>query len=402
MPVYTFNGRTQAGRVISGEFKAKNMDRAIAELQKRGIEVVEIRPKKKPLLGRSISFLRRVRMRDITVFARQFATMVAAGIPIVQCLEILAEQTENKHFKEIVVSLKKDVETGSTLAEAMDKKRNVFGDFMVSMVAVGEAGGILSETLARVANYLEKVSSLRRKIKTAMAYPSIIFIISILVTTMLLIFLIPTFMKMYESSNIQVPGPTRMVANFSLFLRHNFLWIAIGLFAFYFAIRKIKKTRKGKLIFDTLFLKVPLFGDLMRKASISRFARTLGILVRSGVPILDSLDITADTSGNAVIEKALRESRKSIGEGKSIAQPLKESGVFPPLVIHLVSVGEQTGKLSDMLDKVATFYEEEVDAKVDALSSILEPIMLVFVGAIVGTILLAMYLPIFNIASTVK
>jgi len=403
MPVYLWSGRSTTGKPLAGEFKAKSLDNAITQLQNRGIIVIDIKEKpQKNALGGFRNLLKRVSLKDLAIFTRQFATMIEAGIPVVQCLERLADQTAKESFKNIIKEIRRDVETGSTLAEAMGKKKNIFGDLIVSMVRVGETGGILGGTLSRVATHLEKVNALRRKVKSAMAYPMVVLVIAVLVTFFLLIFLIPTFAKLYASANIELPTPTRLVIALSAFLKRYFFFIIISLVIVGFAFKKVRKIKRGKRILDRIFIKVPIFGDLVRKASISRFARTLGILIKSGVPILDGLDITARTSGNMIVEDAVLKAKRSIGEGRSIANPLRESGIFPPLVVHLVAVGEQTGKLAEMLERVADFYEEEVDAKVSALSSILEPIMLVCVGIMVGAILIAMYLPIFSIASTVK
>lgn len=349
-----------------------------------------------PLLGG------RVPAKDLAIFTRQFATMINAGIPVVQCLQILSEQTSKKYFKKILKTVKADVEGGKTLGDAMGKYPGVFTELIRSMVDVGEQGGVLGNTLARMAEYLEKVNSLKRKVKSAMAYPSVVLIISVLVTLLLLIFLIPTFASLYESAGVELPGPTKIVMGIAYFLRHRIILLTVGFIAFVIAFKKAINTKKGKIGWHRFLLKLPIFGGIIAKSSISRFSRTLGIMIKSGVPILQALDITSKTSGNKVIEGAVLKARQSVSEGKTLSQPLKDSGVFPPMVTHLVAVGEETGKLSEMLEKLADFYDDEVDSAVSGLSSVIEPIMLVFVGTMVGAIMLAMYLPIFNLASTVK
>ena len=401
MPVYTWSGKTSTGRPVGGELKAKSLEEAMTSLQNRGIIITEVKKKSRsfniPLLS---SFFGRVGLKDLTIFTRQFATMINAGIPIVQCLAILEEQTNKKRFQEILHRIKKNVEAGKTLAESMGVYRKVFGNLIISMVEVGETGGVLGVTLARISDYLEKVMNLRRKVKSSMAYPVIVLIFATVLTLGLLIFLIPRFASLYESANMSLPAPTRIVMSISFFLKRYIILILAVLAGLYLAFRKYTKTAKGRKIYHGFLLKIPLIGSITRKAAISRFARTLGILVRSGVPILDGLQITARTTGNAIVEEAIMKARKSIGEGKTIAKPLRESGAFPPLVVHLVAVGEQTGRLSDMLDKIADFYEDEVDNAVGTLATVIEPVMLVVVGVMIGGILISMYLPIFNLAST--
>jgi len=401
MPVYTWSGKTSTGRPVGGELKAKSLEEAMTSLQNRGIIVTEVKKKSRsfkiPLLS---SIFGRVGLKDLTVFTRQFATMINAGIPIVQCLAILEEQTNKKRFQEILHRIKKNVEAGKTLAESMNAYRKVFGNLIISMVEVGETGGVLGATLTRISDYLEKVMNLRRKVKSSMAYPVIVLIFATALTLGLLIFLIPRFASLYESANMSLPTPTRIVMSVSFFLKRYIVLILIGLGFLFLAFRKYTKTSKGRKLYHGFLLKIPLIGSITRKSAISRFARTLGILVRSGVPILDGLQITARTTGNAIVEEAIMKARKSIGEGKTIAKPLRESGAFPPLVVHLVAVGEQTGRLSDMLDKIADFYEDEVDNAVGTLATVIEPVMLIVVGIMIGGILISMYLPIFNLAST--
>ncbi len=399
MPTYIWQG-TQSGKVVKGTIKAKNVNDAVEKLRKKGIGVFDIREKG---AGGGIGGLfGRVSYRDLSVVTRQFSTMLNAGISVVEALDILAEQATNKKLKNILHDIRADVEQGSTLTAAMRKYENIFGPLAISMIEVGETGGILSETLMKISLHYEKIYKLRSKVKSAMAYPVVIFIIAIAVIMVLLIFLIPTFASLYESVGMKLPAPTRFVMNLSMFLRKNIFYLIGGLVAFVFLFRKWKRTESGRRIWDNIVLRIPIFGGLIKKNAIARFTRTLGTLVNSGVSILDALEISARTAGNTVIERAILRARKSVGEGKSIAEPLKESKIFPPIVTQLISIGEKTGRLSEMLEKVSDFFEEEVDAATSALTSIIEPLMLVFIGGVVGGILLAMYLPIFNLASAIK
>ncbi len=396
MPTYVWQG-TQGGKIVKGTVKARHLNEAVEKLRKKGIGVFEIREKP----GGFFSF-GRVSYRDLAVVTRQFSTMLNAGIPVVEALFILSEQTSNKKLKSILIDIRTEVEQGKTLTSSMKKYSKIFGPLAISMIEVGETGGILAETLMKISQHYEKIYKLRSKIKSAMAYPVVIFFIAIIVILILLIFLIPTFASLYESVGMKLPGPTQFVMNLSNFLRKNIIYLIIGGIGLGYGFKKWKNSEGGKKIWDRIILRIPIFGGLIRKNAIARFTRTLGVLVNSGVSILDALEISARTAGNYVIEDAILKARKSVGEGKSIADPLKHSGVFPPLVTQLVEIGEKTGRLSDMLDKVSDFYEEEVDAATSALTSIIEPVMLVFIGGVVGGILLAMYLPIFNLASAIR
>ncbi len=399
MPTYIWQG-TQGGKVVKGTVKAKNVNAAVEKLREKGIGVFDIREKE---TGGGIGgLLGRVSFRDLSVVTRQFSTMLNAGISVVEALDILAEQTTNRRLKNILRDIRADVEQGSTLTSAMRKFENTFGPLAISMIEVGETGGILSETLMKISLHYEKIYKLRSKVKSAMAYPVVIFIIAIAVIMVLLIFLIPTFASLYESVGMKLPAPTRFVMNLSMFLRKNIFYLLGGLVAFVFLFRRWKRTESGRKIWDNIVLRIPIFGGLLRKNAIARFTRTLGTLVNSGVSILDALEISARTAGNTVIENAILRARRSVSEGKSIAEPLRESKIFPPIVTQLISIGEKTGRLSEMLEKVSDFFEEEVDAATTALTSIIEPLMLVFIGGVVGGILLAMYLPIFNLASAIK
>lgn len=396
MPTYVWKG-TQAGKIIKGTIKAKHVNDAIEKLRDKGVSVFDIREKPP-----GFSFFKGISYKDLSIITRQFSTMLNAGIPVVETLYILAEQTSNKRLRSILIDIRTEVEQGKTLTAAMKKYTKIFGPLAISMIEVGETGGILAETLMKISEHYEKIYKLRSKIKSAMAYPVVIFLVAVVVVMVLLIFLIPTFATLYESVGMKLPGPTQFVINLSNFLRHNVLYLIVGMVAFVFAFRKWKNSPTGKKIWDNFVLRLPIFGNLIKKNAIARFTRTLGVLVNSGVPILDALEISAHTAGNYVIESSILKARRSVGEGKSIAGPLRQSGAFPPLVTQLIEIGEKSGRLSDMLNKVADFYEEEVDAATSAMTSVIEPLMLVFIGGVVGGILLAMYLPIFNLASAIK
>ena len=346
--------------------------------------------------------LGRITTRDLILFTRQFATMIEAGLPITKCLDVLIEQIKNDKLRSILRKIMEDVETGSTLYEALLKHKNVFGTLYLSMIKAGEAGGFLGDALNRIAIHLEKADSLKRKIRGAMAYPLVIFVVAIGVLTFMLVAIIPTFAKMFESLGSELPFMTQAVINLSSLVRHYLplgVLILVGVFV---ALHYYRKTDAGRTVIDNLLLKLPLFGSLIRKTAISRFARTLSTLITSGIPILQGLEITARTSGNKVIEDAVLSARKSISSGKSIAEPLKNCGVFPPMVTQLIAVGEESGNLAQMLERSANFYEEEVDATVSTLTSIIEPITIVFMGGLVGVMLISMYMPMFEIASTIK
>ncbi len=398
MPVFEWTAKDASGRLRSGKIRARNLADASKKVQARGLTDVSVRRATEKKGG----LFKRVSTRDLAIFARQFAVMIEAGIPIVQALEILAEQTQNGYFSSVISEVRRMVETGKTLAESMEKFPKAFPTLLVQMVAVGETGGALAETLREVATYYEKMDNLKRRIRAAMMYPTIVLVITVLIVGGLLIFVVPQFAKIYADMGAQLPGPTLVVVNLSRVLIHNIIWVIIGTIVLIVLFKKLLSTKKGKALWDSFILRVIIFGPLVRKSSIARFARTLSILLSSGVPILQSLEITAKASGNYVIAEAVMKAREKVGEGKTIGGPLRETGIFPPLVVHLVTVGEQTGRLSEMLDRIATFYEEEVDAAVEGLSSIIEPVMLLFIGVVVGGILIALYLPIFKLGTTIK
>jgi len=395
-----WKGRTPTGEMLSGELASENKQELINTLRKRKIIITTIREKPKEI-KLSFGFGNRITTRDLGVFTRQFATMINAGLPMVQCLDILSSQMDKPAFKKIVSDVMYDVEAGATLAEAL-RKQPCFSDLFVNMIEAGEAGGILDVILNRLAVYLEKADALMKKVKGAMTYPVVVFTVCIGASIFMLIFIIPTFAQMFKDFGGELPTPTRIVMGLSNFLKANWwLLVAVGVGAT-IGIRRYYKTTVGHYRIDKLLLRTPIIGSVIRKAAVARFTRTLGTLVSSGVPIMNGLEITARTSGNKVVEEAVLKTRTSISEGNTIAEPLKECGVFPPMVVQMIGVGEQTGALDEMLEKVADFYDSEVDAAVNALTSIIEPIMIVVMGGIVGGMLIAMYLPMFKLVSVVS
>lgn len=400
MPVFTYSARpaTGTGGIQQGEIDLKSKDEVLAHLHKQKLIPVSVREKPKDL---TLKFGTGVGTRDIVIFTRQFATMINSGLPLVQALDILAEQTENDALRKVIQDVLYDVESGHTLADAMGKHPKVFTDLYVNMVAAGEAGGILDTILLRLATFLEKNDALVRKIKGAMIYPGVIFTVAAAAVAILLMFVIPTFQTMFASAGVPLPLPTRIVIMMSIILQGYWWAIGAGIIGTIFAIRQAYQTDAGRLAIDRLMLNIPILGNLQRKAAVARFTRTLGTLVSSGVSILEGLEITAKTAGNRVIHDAVMNSRASIAGGETIAGPLKESGVFPPMVVQMINVGEQTGGLDEMLTKIADFYDEEVDAAVEALLSAMEPIMIVVLGVVVGGMIVAMYLPIFDMINAV-
>ena len=399
MPSFDWSARPAAGGDIrEGTIELAKKEDVIAFLHKQKLIPVNVREKTKQF---NIQFGTGITTRDIVIFTRQFATMINSGLPLVQSLDILAEQTENSALAKVLREVLYDVESGHTLAAAIGKHPKVFSELFVNMVAAGEAGGILDTILLRLATFLEKNDALIRKIKGAMVYPSVIFSVAGMAIVILLIFVIPTFQTMFESAGIPLPLPTRIVIGMSAFLQ-AFWWAVLGgIIGSAFAIRAIYATPGGNLAIDRILLTLPILGDLQRKAAVARFTRTLGTLVSSGVSILEGLEITAKTAGNRVIHDAVMSSRTSIAGGETIAGPLKESGVFPPMVVQMINVGEQTGGLDNMLTKIADFYDDEVDAAVEVLLAAMEPIMIVVLGVVVGGMIVAMYLPIFDMINAV-
>ncbi len=400
MDVYVWEGRSRKGTMERGEISAANEAAVRLALRRQQIQAIKIEAKPKDILkGLKFSRRKKVKEKDIVVFTRQFATMIDAGLPLVQCLEILASQQDNATLKEVLLKVKADVEAGSTFADALRKHPTVFNELFCNLVTAGETGGILDTILNRLAAYIEKSMNLKKKVKGAMVYPIAVLAIAMVVVVGMLVFVIPVFQKMFADMGGTLPAFTQMVIDLSDFMRRYFLLVGAVLAALYFVFQRYYKTEKGQETIDALLLKLPIFGSLIRKVAIAKFTRTLGTMLSSGVPILEGLDIVARTAGNKIIEKAILKTKMSIGEGKTIAEPLGASGVFPPMVVQMISVGESTGALDSMLSKIADFYDDEVDAGVAALTSLLEPLLMVFLGTAIGAIVVAMYLPIFQMAS---
>ncbi|MFY7923247.1 MAG: type II secretion system F family protein [Gemmatimonas sp.] len=398
MPTFTYTARTLNGDLKNATIDAPSRDDAVAQLRRQRLTILKVDESKATptKTGGSVS------MRDIVIFTRQFSTMINAGLPLVQALDILARQSENKHLAAVVRQVVFDVESGNTVADAMRRHPKAFSDLYTNMVAAGEAGGILDTILNRLAFFMEKNDALVRKVKGAMIYPTVIMCVAGLCVVILLWKVIPVFASMFGSVGMELPLPTKIVIGLSNFLSGYWWAIAGGVGGGLFVLRNFYATSSGQLVIDRLLLRVPVLGDVLRKSAVSRFTRTLGTLISSGVSILDGLEITARTSGNRVVHDAIMNSRASIAGGDTIAGPLQKSEVFPPMVISMISVGEQTGGLDEMLSKIADFYDDEVDASVSALLSLLEPVMIVFLGVVVGGMIVAMYLPIFDMVNSVK
>jgi len=401
MPIFVWEAQTRKGEIKKGEMEAANDVSLRAILRRQGFQSIKIRTKPKDL-AEYLPFLKeRVKEKDVVVFARIFATMINAGLPLIQCLELLAQQEQNKTFKKIITSIKEDIEGGSTLSDALKKYPNVYDDLFVNLVAAGESGGILDVILNRLSSYMEKAMKLKSKVKGAMTYPASVLVISIGVVSLLLLKVIPVFQKMFEGMGGELPGPTLFLVNLSDFAQRYFMVAIVVVVVAFIAFKRFYKTERGTLIIDDLILRSPVFGPLLKKVAVSKFTRTMATMMSSGVPILDGLTIVSRTSGNKIIENALMKVRKSISEGKTIAEPLLETGIFPPMVVQMIAVGEATGALDTMLAKIADFYDDEVDTAVDAMTALLEPFMMVFLGGVVGGMIIAMYLPIFKMASVV-
>lgn len=402
MAVFTYVGRTAQGVTRKGEVTAKTKDEAAAQLRQQRIVASSLQEKTEG--GRFGFGGESVTDRDVVVFTRQFGTMINAGLPLIQCLEILSTQCENKAFGKVIGEIKGDVESGSTFADAIKKKPNAFDELYANMIHAGEIGGMLDTVLVRLAVHMEKAMKLKAQIKSAMVYPAAILGVSVIVISVLMVWVIPIFAKMFlemSGGKTGLPGPTQLVIDASDFMQANIVYLVIAGAAGVTGVKKYYATPKGRYNMDKWALKVPVMGDLIRKASVAKFTRTLGTLIASGVPILEGLSITAKTSGNKVVEEVIVGARSSISEGKTVAEPLSKSDVFPKMVIHMISVGESTGALDAMLNKIADFYDEEVDAAVASLTALLEPMMMVFLGTVIGFIVIAMYLPIFKMASVV-
>lgn len=403
MATFAYMGRTKSGAVKKGELVAKSRDEAVEQLRKQSVVVTSLE-EKAAIEGFSFKLGSGVSEKDLVVFTRQFGTMINAGLPLIQCLEILSTQSENAALRKSVGEIKGQVEGGSTFSDALRKHPKIFDDLYVNMVHAGEVGGLLDTILGRLSKHIEKAMKLKGQIKSALVYPAAIVGIAGIVITVLMIWVIPVFEKMFKEMSggkMALPGPTQLVIDMSNFAQGNWYIILGVIVALVVAVKKYYATPQGKLALDKLMLKLPVFGDLIRKASVAKFTRTLGTLLASGVPLLEALTICAKTSGNKVVEGALLDAKVSISGGKTIAEPLAKSGTFPKMVTHMISVGESTGALDSMLGKIADFYEDEVDQAVTNLTALLEPMMMVFLGVTVGFIVVAMYLPIFTMASAI-
>ncbi len=402
MPVFVWKGRTLAGDSQAGEIEAGRQDEALDILRKKRILVTSLAAKAggfvMPKFGGGVS----VSTKDLAIFTRQFATMISAGLPLVQCLDILAKQSSKPSFGKVITEVTREVEAGSTLSDALGKYKSVFDDLFRNMVAAGEAGGVLDEILLRLATYIEKADALKRKVQSAMVYPGVVLTVALGATAFMLVFIIPTFAKMFTDFGGELPLPTKIVLGMSGLLT-GYWWVAIlAIVGSVLGGQRYYATENGQRVVDGMMIKMPVLGDVLLKGAVARFTRTLGTLISSGVPILAGLEITARTAGNKVIAEAIMDARASIREGETVSAPLKASGVFPPMVTQMIAVGEQTGALDEMLTKIAIFYEAEVDTAVDTMTSIIEPIMIVIMGGIVGGMVVAMYLPMFKLISVVS
>ncbi|MBW6504619.1 type II secretion system F family protein [bacterium] len=402
MTKFAWEGKNRGGGQVAGEMEAPSEAFVLAQLRREQILPLKIRKKGADL---AIRFPwkgeKKVGGREMAIFTRQFATMIDAGLPLVQCLDILGMQQENPSFKKVILKIKEDVESGSTFADALSRHPKVFDALFVNLVAAGEVGGMLDTILSRLADYIEKAMKLAKKIKGAMVYPSTILAVAVVVTVVLLVYVIPIFAKMFSDFGQALPAPTQFVLALSDFTRKYFLLVIVLLFLLAAAFRWYYRQETGRRNVDRLLLRLPVIGSLLQRIAVARFSRTLGTMVSSGVPILESMDIVAKTAGNKIIEEAIIKARMSISEGKTIAEPLADSKVFPPMVTQMVAVGEATGALDAMLNKIADFYDDEVDSAVEAMTALLEPMLMVFLGVVIGGLVIAMYLPVFKLAGAV-
>jgi len=401
MPVFLWEGRNRNNQIQKGELEAVSAEAVRAHLNRIRISPTKVKKKPKDLFE-NVAFLQpKVKEKDIIIFSRQFSTMIDAGLPIIQCMDILQSQQENPTFKKMLKEIKESVESGATLADSLKRYPKQFDNLFVNMVAAGEAGGILDIILKRLSGYMEKAAALKRKVKGAMVYPAITIAVAIIVVAIILVFVIPVFQEMFSEFGAALPAPTLIVIAISEFVKSKIHYIIGAVILFAIALRQYYKTSKGRLVVDAMMLKLPVFGLLLRKVAVAKFTRTMGTMLGSGVAILDALDIVAKTSGNKVVENAIYSVRTGIAEGRTMADPLQASGVFPAMVCQMIAVGESTGALDAMLEKIADFYDEEVDQAVENLTAMIEPIMIVFLGVVIGGLIVAMYLPIFKMAGAV-
>ena len=399
MPIFIYKSRVR-GKIKSGEVEAEDESSAISKLKKKSIRVTTVKEKG----GRSALFgpkVHKITTRDVVIFTRQFSTMVDAGLPLVQCLDILGKQSDNPTFGETILKVKGNIEIGNNLSESMRKFPHIWDSLYCNLVEAGETGGILDVIFRRLAEYIEKAESLKKKVKAAMVYPGAIITVAFVVVAFLMVFVIPAFAEMFSGGGQELPGPTQIVMDVSSFFQNQWWVMILGGGTFLFVFKKVYATERGNIEIDRIVLKLPVFGMLIRKVSVAKFTRTLGTLISSGVPLIEGLDICARTSGNKIVEIAVFKTIEAIKEGETIAAPLSREDVFPPMVIQMIDVGEASGSLDKMLSKIADFYDEEVDAAVDGLTALLEPMLMVFLGIIVGFIVVAMYLPIFKMGAAV-
>ena len=401
MPIYVWKGKNHLGNKRKGEIEAPNEAAVLSQLKRLRIDDPKIKEKPKDLFENIAFFQPKITGKDLVIFTRQLSTMIDAGLPLVQCLQILARQQDNTTFKRILTEIQTDVETGMTLADAMRKHPKVFDNLYSNMIEAGELGGILDTILSRLAAFKEKSMALHKKIKGAMTYPTICLAISFIILGIILVFVVPVFESMFSSFGQALPLPTQVVVLMSNYVKSNIIYMIAAIFVVIFIVKKIYGTQKGRIKMDALFLQLPVVGILLRKVAVAKFTRTLSTMLESGVPILDALEVVAKTSGNKIIEQAVYHVADSIAEGRPLAEPLEESGVFPNMVIQMINVGESVGALDSMLEKIADFYDEEVDQAVENLTSMIEPFMMVFLGGMIGGIVVAMYLPIFKMGSVV-
>lgn len=397
MPVYVWKGRNKYGQIVAGERVATSIEEATKLLTKEQILVIKIEKKSAFKIPRLIP--KKISSQELAVFTRQLSVMFSAGLPLIQALEILGSQQQNKLFKEIILSVKSNVEAGSSLANAFRKHPNVFDNLYCNMIASGEASGNLDQILQRLALYIEKATKIKGQVKSAMAYPSVIITVAIIIVIIIMWKVVPTFANLFQEMGVALPLPTQITIAVSRFVASYFYWIIGSLIGLGVLLRSYYQTYQGRRVIDRILLKIPVIGDLIRKTAVARFTRTFATLLTSGVPMLDSLEITAKTAGNAIVEDAIINARRLVSEGKSIVESLSTSKIFPPMVLQMIGAGEETGALDQMLNKIAEFYEEEVDRAVHTLVSLLEPIMIVFIGVIVGGIVISIYLPIFTLIS---
>jgi type IV pilus assembly protein PilC len=402
MAVFTYKGRAGSG-AVSGEIEADTRPAAVAALRAKGVVATAVQEKQAKASASAPKRLGgKVKDKHLAIYTRQFSTMVDAGLPIAQSLQILAEQSESKVLRDVTARIASDIQGGATLAESYGKYPKTFDSLFVNMLAVGESGGVLDVVLQRLSQYIEKAAKLKGKVKSAMVYPVTIIGVACLVIIFMMIFVLPTFATMFQNMGAELPLPTKIVMWMSDFTRQYILLMAVGMAGLVYGLKRYYNTDQGSTVIDSFMLKVPVIGMLIRKVAVARFTRTLGTLISSGVPILDALMITAKSAGNRVVERAVLQARQTVTAGGTLADPLKQTPVFPPMVVHMISVGESTGALDAMLGKIADFYDDEVDAAVSALTSLLEPLMICFLGVAVGGIVVAMYLPIFKMITLIK